>query len=955
MTPAEKPALLIIDSHAMAYRAYYALQKQNLTHPATGQPTAAIFGFFRMFFKILVERRPTFTAVVWDAPGPTFRHRISADYKATRKPMPEDLRAQIDEIKELCVKSGFTNLEISGYEADDLIGTLARRHEKSMPVLLLTQDKDCFQLLDENITMLRGAKGVTDFTIVDPDWVRKELGVGCAQITDYMGLVGDSSDNIPGARGVGPKSATALLQQFNTLDNLYEHLEDVQSTSLREKLQASRDSVFLSRTLATINTTIPEIEKIDKRELVTPDILSADVLRLFRNEGYNQIYADLNRALKARGQEEGDTSPSDTTSVAPGDKPTSASIVVPGDKPTSVSIVVPGDKRTSASARQGQSGYELIDTMAALEKTIRSLEKSKLLSVDTETDSENPLRARLVGISLAARKGRACYIPLPPADSPHFEKGLDLEEARPLLRRLLENQRIPKIGQNIKYDLLVLRRHGIEVGPIAFDTMIASYLLNPNVRRNNLDDMALDQLGHITIKYDEIVGSGKNRTTMDQIEPAEIRDYACEDADITLQLQQLFKKKLKENKLTKINEEIEIPLLTVLADMEQAGVLIDVAYFGKLSKEYSQKLNALEKSIHHHAGYDFNVNSTKEMQKVLFDELQLPRGRKTKTGYSTDQTVLEGLAGFHPIIEDLLEHRKYMKLKSTYVDALPELIHPETGRLHTSFSQTIAATGRLSSMEPNLQNIPIREQTGRAIRRGFIAAKDFRLLSLDYSQIELRLMAHYSGDAALLEAFNRDDIDVHSRTAASLFNVAESEVDADMRSQAKILNFSIIYGVTEFGLSRNLSIPRESARRYIEAFFNRYPGVHDYMEKSIAGAREKGFVTTLSGRRRQIPEINSTNRFRREGAERTAVNTPIQGTSADIIKLAMIGIQSELREKKLLSRMILQVHDELLFEVPSPEEEQIVEIARAHMERAMRLRVPLRVDWKFGHNWDEAH
>ncbi len=932
---------LIIDSHAMAYRAYYGLQGQNLTHPVTGMPTNAVFGFFRMFFKVLQDLRPAHTAVVWDPPGGSFRRELFAEYKANRKPTPDDLRPQIDEIKELVTRAGFPTLMVMNYEADDVMGSLAARFGKKQRVVILSGDKDCYQLLNKNVTMLRGSKGVTEFLEIDPEWVQNELGVSVDQITDYMGLIGDSSDNIPGARGIGPKGASKLLDEYKSLKNIYKNIAKIEPKGVRAKLEESQDMVFLSKDLATIRTEMDEVAKMDPATLLTPDYLTTEVLQMFRDEGYNAIYAELNRARERR-QAEGASHAADAKDG--GDES-------PG-----------GEAETEGASKKGFGGkYEFVDSIKKLETTLKTLTKAmgkkKILTVDTETDHQEPMRARLVGISMCAKPGKAYYIPLPPVEDSLFAgEGLDPAAARPLLKEFLEDQALQIIGQNIKYDMIVLRNWGVTLPPPYFDTMIASYLCNPNVRRHNMDDMALDLLGYETIKYEEVVGSGRNKKTMAEIPPKEISDYACEDADITYQLHDKLLPALKLHKLESVQKDIEVALIPVLTDMEMEGVAIDTKYFQSLSTEYAKKLKKLEKQIHKAAGYEFNIASTKELQKVLFEDLDLPKGKKTKTGYSTDQSVLEDLRGRHPVVDQLLEQRKYSKLKSTYVDALPALVNPKTGRIHTSFNQTIAATGRLSSMDPNLQNIPIREETGRMIRRGFIPRKGNVLLSLDYSQIELRIMAHYSNDAALIESFQNKDVDIHARTAASLFALgSEADVDPDMRSKGKAVNFSIIYGVTEFGLSRNLGIPREEARLYIERFFLKYPGVRKYMDDTIAFAGKKGYVQTLTGRIRQIPEINTQNRFRREGAERTAINTPIQGTSADIIKLAMLDIHSDLANQKLKSKMILQVHDELLFDVVPAEKDKVLKIARDRMENAMQLKVPLDVDYSFGNNWDEAH
>lgn len=940
--------MLVVDAHALAYRAYYAISGHNLLN-AEGQPTGAIHGFFRMFFKLLQSHRPARTAVTWDPSGPTFRNELYADYKAHRSPMPEDLRYQIDEIKQMLKEVGFPALILPGYEADDIMGSLAARFGKKQRILLLTGDKDCFQLLSKNVHMLRGTKGVSEFIEIDPDWVQSELGVDVKQIPDYMALVGDSADNIPGARGIGPKSAAKLISEYGSIDRIYKNLYAIKPDGLRKKLEASRENVYLSLDLVTIRTDLDLVKELDEETLQTPDFVSEEVMQLFLQRGYRQIYQELLKAYRK--------------SEAPEAKP-GAGERGSAKKSVKKSAKKSASKHDDEQAEEAQTGlarydaakvdYRLIDTMEALQELVKELKSCKMLCVDTETTGIRPTQAALVGIAVSPAPHVARYIALPPEASLFQQKGIPLEEARPLLKELLENPKRKYFGQNIKYDHVILKRHGITLPTIGFDTMIASYLMNPNVRGHNMDDMAIAHLQYDTIKYSDVAGSGRKQLTLDQVDPETVSTYSCEDADITYRLYNILSPRLKKEKLDRVHDTIEIPLIDVLADMEIAGVAIDAPYFARLSKEYEKKIRFLEQKIYEESGTEFNIQSTKELQVVLFEKMKLPAEKKTKTGYSTDQSVLEGLRGLHPVVDYLLEHRKYTKLKSTYVDALPLMLNPQTGRLHTNFSQTIAATGRLSSNDPNLQNIPIREETGRSIRRGFIPAKGNVLLSLDYSQIELRIMAHYAGDSALIDAFAHD-LDIHSRTASALFGVPEEEVTPDMRAQAKTVNFSIIYGVTAFGLSQNLGIPRDMAQAYIDRFFEGYPGVKRYMEEMTAFAEKHGYVQTLSGRRRQVLDINSTNRFRREGAARIAVNTPVQGTSADIIKIAMIRIHEKMKAAGYRGRLILQVHDELLFDVPPDEADAVEALARGEMESAMKLKVPLRVDGGRGANWDEAH
>jgi len=958
--------ILVIDAHAMAYRGHFALERQNLRN-AAGMSTGAIFGFFRMFFKILVDFGPAEVLVCWDPPGGSFRGDTYKEYKATRKPMPDDLRSQIVEIKAIVSQMGFAACEIPGFEADDVMGTIAERFAKTAQVYLLTSDKDCFQLISKNVHMLKGAKGVTEFIEVDPEWVEKEIGVEPSQIPDYMGLVGDSSDNIPGAKGIGPKTAAELIREYKNLDNLYKKVDSIPKEGLRTKLKESRENALLSRDLATIRKDIPAVLNLPEEQLKTPDYLREEIIHFFRSQGYKMIADDLIRAATKKGkaaktqepvQIESEPSAGKSAPSTEKAKSSRGKADKKGAKKDQPELFSPAHEAsgvfsTGARFLAGQVRYAIIQDMPALKACLAKHAKSKLVAVDTETDSTDAMRAVLVGISLSSTEKEADYIALPPPGSPYENEGLALEEARPLLAEFFARKETGFVGQNVKYDFQVLRRHGMEIANLTFDTMIAGHLLSPGMRRNNLDDLALDYLSYNTIPYEDIVGSGRGKTTMDKLPPEAIRDYACEDADIALQLGQILAPKLKEAKLDGVNSDMEVPLMRVLADVEANGVAIDAKYFEKLSAEYKKQIARLEKTIHDEAGLVFNVNSTKELQFVLLEKLRLPMGKKIKTGFSTDQRELERMRGLHPMIDHLLEYRKYTKLLSTYIDALPELVNPQTGRIHTTLHQAIAATGRLSSMDPNLQNIPVREDMGRAIRRGFIPAKGHELLSLDYSQVELRIMAHYSKDKALMEAFTRDDVDIHSRTAASLFGIGENEVTPDMRSKAKVVNFSIIYGVTDFGLGQSLSIPRAEAKQYIERFFQRYPGVKRYMDETIEFCAKNGYVETLFGRRRQIPDITSSNRFRREGAERTAINTPIQGTSADLIKQAMIRIHAKMISRKLRSLMILQVHDELLFEVTPAEKDEVVKLARAEMENADLL-VPLRVDAGWGKNWDET-
>ena len=911
-----KPHLVIIDAHAMAYRAYYALHGKGLADPVSGMPTQAIYGFFRMFFHVLLEFKPPYCAVIWDPPKPSFRAKIYTDYKATRKAMPDDLRPQIEEIQAILKENNFYSMSLDDYEADDIMGALTKRFSKDKQVFLISGDKDCYQLLNKNVLMLRSAKGVSEFIFIDQKWLKEYLGLKPSQVTDYMALVGDASDNIPGVKGVGAKMASKLIEEYVSLESIYEQIDGITPLGLQKKLIENKKNALLSKELATIKTDLAAITNLKEEQLRTPGLHDKKLADYFTKKSFPQIARSLKK-------------------------------------------IKPSDSKTIKTNLSEKKGYTLITSLVelqvALKEIAKFIQKSKTIALDTETNSINAMEAVLVGVSLSVKETEAIYIPIATTPSLISQSSLPWEEVRPHLQSFFEDKKLRIIGQNIKYDYKVLAKWGLDLADPYFDTMIASYLCDPNSRRHGLDAMAYDLLGYDCISYEDIVGKGAKQKTMDEIPPEAVYEYACEDADITFRLYKILEKKLSKAKLEKVFYNIEMPLIPVLIRMETEGVGLDKNYFAELSKTHLKILAKLEKDIYELAGYAFNINSTKELQKLLFENLGLPTGKKTKTGFSTDQNVLENLRDQNPIVEKLLEHRKYTKLHSTYVDALPRLVNPKTLRLHTNFSQNIAATGRLSSVNPNLQNIPIREDTGRAIRKGFIPRKANVLLSMDYSQVELRIMAHYAEDKLLIEELTNKDGDIHRRTAASLFNVGEDEVTADMRSDAKVLNFSIIYGVTEFGLARNLGVDRQVASQYIEKFFEKYPGIRKYMDEMISFAEKNGYVKTLTGRIREIPSIKDKNHFRKEGAHRIAINTPIQGTSADIIKIAMIEIDNKILEMKLKSRMILQVHDELLFDVLLEEEKQLTKIAADAMQGAMSLSVPLLVESASGKNWDDAH
>lgn len=911
--------LLIIDGHAFVFRAFYAFANADLRNPS-GEPTGAVFGFFRMLFKLLADFQPSHIAITFDPGTPLVRSEKFKDYKATRSPMPEDLRPQIRKVIEFLEYLKFPVLIENGHEADDIIGTLCSKYKNNFDELLIfSGDKDLYQLLNSKVFLFRGKKGVSEFTKIDSGWVKNELGIDPHQITDYMGLTGDTSDNIPGVKGVGDKSATKLIAEYGNLENIYKNLEKIKNPSIKKKLAENKENAFLSRDLATLHLDLPI--KLGIEELVIPDFLHNNNIEKFKEYGLNAIYQDL-----AKKSDASDAIISEEASM-----------------PSNLS-----------SIKTVKHEYKLVTDLEELKKIVKDLSKTEILSVDTETTSEDPMSAVILGISLSAKAHEAYYIPVTSDVSLFSGKCINKNEVLDILSPLLNSPKVKKVGQNIKYDMIIFKNENTEIKPVYFDTMIASYLIRSGARRHNMDDMAEDHLQYKTITFSELAGTGKNKKNLSEIDPETVAEYACEDADITLQLYHILEKKLPEAGATKIFHEIEIPLIPVLLAVEREGVKIDADYFQDLSKKFEKKIYSLEKSIHKYAGSEFNIASTKALQEILFEKIGLPTLKKTKTGFSTDHSVLEDLQGTHPIIDDLLNHRKFAKLKSTYVDTLPLLINSKTGRIHTSYNQTIAATGRLSSTNPNLQNIPIKDEEGRMIRQGFIPETGFELLSLDYSQIELRIMAHFSGDKKMIAAY-KNDKDIHRQTAAAIFGCNEEDVTPEMRNKAKIVNFSVIYGVTAFGLSGNMKIPRQEAKDFIDRYFAEYSGVRKYMDDIVKVCQKQGYVETITGRRRFLPDINSKNKQIAEAAKRVAINSPVQGTSADMIKIAMIKIHEELQKKKYKSSLIMQVHDELVFEVHKNEKDDIFKLAKKEMERAIKLDLPIVVEGNFGKNWDEAH
>ena len=893
----KKKELFLIDGSAYLYRAFHAIR--NLSN-SKGLPTNATFGFTRMLLKLLKERTPEYIALFFDVKGPTFRHEMYDQYKATRPPMPEDMAQQIPWIKQVVTAFGIPIVEKQGFEADDLIGTCARLgEEKGFSTIMVTGDKDFMQLVTDNCIIYDPMKEKT----IDKAAIRDQFNLTPSQTVDMLGLSGDTSDNIPGVPGVGPKTAMKLLKEYDSIQGIYDHLNELKSKkALHKKLLDNREQAFLSRRLVAIDQHVEIPFDIEDFKAVEPD--TETLSSLFQTLEFRQLQEEF------------------TPEPAPVEKT-----------------------------------YICLTDLDAIKQELAQLKLAGRFAIDTETTSQHPMLAKLVGISFSHEPHHAFYIPVG-----HVTFGNE-KFAQPerqtvlaLMKPLLEDPTLHKVGQNIKYDYIVLARCGIFMQGMVFDTMIASHLLNPSHRGHSLDHIALNLLGHKTIKYEEMVGKGKNRITFNEVEIEKAVDYAAEDADITLLASHILEQQIQDNDLASLMQEIEMPLVPVLAHMEMAGIKVDTQKLSLLSRTFEQELSTIEEEIFSLAGERFNVNSSQQLGAILFEKLKLPAQKKTKkkTGYSTDIDVLTKLAASHELPALVLRHRSLGKLKSTYTDALQQLVHPETGRIHTSFNQSITATGRLSSSDPNLQNIPIRTSEGKEIRAAFIPEKGHVLVAADYSQIELRILAHCAEDPILIDAFTHDE-DIHTRTATEVFNALPGFITPELRRQAKAINFGIVYGMGAFKLSQELGISRKMAQTYIDHYFARYAGVKTYIDTTIARARETGVVSTLLGRKRRLEDINAANANMRGFAERMAINTPIQGSAADLIKLAMIRMEKALIDRKLASRMLLSVHDEILFEVPEKEVESLTHLAREVMETVFDLKVPLKVNMDVGASWAEAH
>lgn len=927
-----KNRLFLLDAYALIYRAYYAFIRFPRID-SKGRNTSAIFGFVNTLEDVLRNANPTHIAVGFDPAGPTFRHEEYKEYKAQREATPEDIKASIPYIKEIINAYNIPILEVPGYEADDVIGTIAKKMDRErFDVYMMTSDKDYGQLTEPSIYMYRPKYGGNDYEILNDKKVVEKYGIkNPSQVIDLLGLMGDSSDNIPGCPGIGEKTAIKLIDQFGTIENLLENTDKLKGAQ-KIKVEENKEQILLSKYLATIKTDVP-IE-INENELILKEKNEEELKRIFEDLEFRTLLVRLFNQ---------DTAPTLSKAPLQGNLFTDESIE---ESPKTV-LKELSDEYTDINTTPHK--YKIVETDEKLTALSIELLKQKSVCFDTETTGVDPLLSELVGLSFAFKEGEAYYIPI----SENRDAALDQVN---IFRLFFENENIEKSGQNIKYDILVLRNYGIKVEGPLFDTMVAHYLLNPELR-HGMDYMAEIYLKYNTIKIENLIGpKGKNQKSMRDVDYKIVADYAAEDADITLRLKNILEKEIHKNKLEKLYYEIEAPLIYVLSDMEWSGVRLDLNALKDLSDLYSNELKEVEKEIIKMAGIDFNVNSPKQTGEILFDRLKIiEKAKKTKTGqYKTGEEELEKIRTKHPIISKILEQRGLKKLLSTYINSFPLLINSKSGKIHTSFNQTVAATGRLSSTNPNLQNIPIRDARGRELRKVFIPDEGDFFMSSDYSQIELRIMAHLSQDINMLEAFNKGQ-DIHAATASKIFKTSIEEVDDDMRRKAKTANFGIIYGITPFGLSERLTIPRIEAKSIIDEYFATFSGVKKYMEDSIEKGRINGYVETIYGRKRFLPDITSRNATVRGFAERNAINAPIQGSAADIIKVAMVRIFERLQKDKKTSKMILQVHDELNFNVVPEELDYMKKMVVEEMENAVKLTVSLKTEIGIGENWLVAH
>ena len=904
-----QPLLMIMDGHAMVHRSFRAIsQQRNLTSSATGEDTTGVYGFANVFLRALQEWNPAYCAIAFDTSAPTFRHQQFEEYKAQRPPSPPELRPQFDRVKQLMAAFGVPVFELDGWEADDVIGTLTRQAEEAgVDSVVLTGDRDTFQLISPRVRVDL-ASSIQDRRVYDEaELGERYSGLTAAQQPDFKSLVGDSSDNIPGVPKVGEKRAAALLNDYGSLEGIYENLDAVKPPSVKTALSENRERAFENRKLMTIDRDAPVMLDLEQCRFWRYD--RRDVVTLLTEL---EFFSVVSRVPNPDGA---DATESD-----------------------------------SAHEPETATDYTVVQSQAQLDSMIAAIEETGSFTFDTETTDLDAMRAQLAGLSFAIAPGRAWYIPVGHREG----QQLPLESVLAAVRPLFESPDIAKCAHNANYDMTVLANHGVRFANVDFDTMIAAHLLGRSYNQLGLKDLSLNELGHEMTNIKELIGSGRKQITFDQVDITAAADYAAADADITFRLRDVFEPQLERDNLRGLMDDTELALLPVLVTMQRHGIKMDSGVLHEMSADLYRQTEQIKSDIYQSVGHEVNLDSPKQLSDLLFAELGLPKTRRTKTGYSTDANALEGLKGIHPVVDGILEYRQVSKLKSTYVDALPDMVNPHTGRVHTSYNQTGSATGRISSSDPNLQNIPIRTELGRQVRRAFVAdgAPDWQLFSADYSQIELRVLAHLSQDSGLLEAFRRGE-DIHASTASLMFEVPINEVDSEMRRIAKVLNFGVIYGLSPHGISQQTGFTREQGREFIDTYFAKYPGISDYLETVKAQARADQYVETALGRRRYLPEINSPNFNTRGGAERMAINMPIQGTAADIMKLAMVRVQRRLDAEEMQTKMLLQVHDELVFETPREELDALRDLVFDEMPAAMSLDVTLKVDAKWADNWGD--
>ncbi len=933
----------MIDAPGLIHQLFHALPEMS---GPRGEPVGAVYGFVRDLMFLLETKRPDYLFCAFDLPGKTFRHELYPAYKAHRPEIDIDLAPQFAAIRRVIEAMGIPALECEGFEADDILATVARLSEQQgAECCLVTGDKDCRQLISDRVKLYNIRKD----KLIDREALQAEWGIAPEQVVDFQTLVGDPTDGVPGVPLIGPKSAQELLAKYGTLESVFEHAQEISGTKRRENLIAGKQQAMISRQLVRLRSDVPcpvdwaagRVGRID-----VPRLRS-----LFREFGFRSLAAKVEQLAASVSRQALDLGPSAAVSelgkhdgALPHETSTAAgqSQTLSADRSPKLSAA------SSALSPEGRPEAHIVDTPQALARFVEQLAQQRCIAVDLETTAIWPRWAEIVGFSLAWREDEAWYLPI---RAPAGERHLDAQATIATLRPILENPAIEKVGQNLKYDMIVLRGAGIELAGVAFDTMVASYLLEAGQRNHSLDDLARRYLGQSKTPIRDLIGSGKSQRRMDEVPVRKVADYSCDDAMFPLRLRPILARELERSRLESLFHDVEMPLVEVLAEIEYNGIRVDCERLAELGRQFGEKIQALERQIYEVAGHPFNIASPKQLQQVLFQEQKLPVLARTKTGPSTDADVLSELARIHPLPNLIQEYRQYAKLKSTYVDALPQMVHPGTGRVHASFHQDVTATGRLSSSDPNLQNIPIRTEAGRAIRSAFVAGEPgWLLLAADYSQIELRVLAHFSQDQRLVEAFARDE-DIHALVAARIHGVELAEVTPAMRRQAKTVNFGVIYGQSPFGLSKQLGISQEEAANFIDAYFEGYPGVEEFFEGVLAECDQKGYVSTILGRRRAIRGVRPHAGRQRNLPERTAINTVIQGSAADLIKQAMIAISRRLRRERLPARMLLQIHDELVFEVSPQAVDKLANLVREEMAGVCRLLVPLKVDVKVGPNW----